>query len=69
MSLEKLWIKRKPDNRWVFLQYHCGKAYELEEYDGDDLLTALECVPLADEVTIDGLLEMGWYHSGEIIKF
>jgi len=66
-SLEKLWIKRKPDNRWVFLQYHCSKAYELEEYDGDDLLAALECVPLAEEVTIDDLLDMGWYHKGEIV--
>ena len=35
-SLQKLWLKRKPNNRWVFLEYHYGRAYEHEEYDGDD---------------------------------
>jgi len=50
------------------LQYHCGKAHELDEYNGDDLLAVLECVPLADEVTIDDLLEMGWYHSSEVVE-
>lgn len=35
-SLQELWLKRKPNNRWVFLEYHYGRAYEQEEYDGDD---------------------------------
>ena len=48
---------------------YCGRVYDWEEYDGDDLITALESIPLADEVTIDDLLEMGWYHSGEIISY
>ena len=67
-SLEKLWLKRKPHNRWVFQQKHCGRVYEWEEYDGDDLFSALGAIPFVDEVTIDDLLEMGWYHSGEILK-
>ena len=66
-SLEKMWLKRKPNNRWVFQQRCYGRVYEWEEYDGDDLLDVLEGIPLADEVTIDDLLEMGWYHCGEII--
>jgi len=68
-SLEKLWIKRKPNNRWAFLEYHFGKAYELEEYDGDDLLDVLEGIPMVDEVTIDDLLQMGWYHIGEVFHW
>lgn len=67
-SLQKLWPKRKPNNRWVFQQKYCGRVYEWEEYDGDDLLSALEMIPFVDEVTIDDLLEMGWYHCGEILK-
>ena len=39
-----------------------GRIYELEEYDGDDLLDVLDGIPLADEVTVDDLLGMGWYH-------
>jgi hypothetical protein len=66
-SLEKLWIKRKPNNRWTFLQYHYGKAYEQEEYDGDDILDVLQSIPFVDEVTFDDLLQMGWYHKGEIV--
>ena len=67
-SLEKLWLKRKPNNRWVFQQKYYGRVYELEEHDGDDLLTALDGIPLVDEVTIDDLLEMGWYHRGQVIQ-
>ena len=68
-SLEKLWLKRKPNNRWVFQQKIYGRVYEYEEYDGDDLLAALDCIPFADEVTIDDLLEMGWYHRGTVHEF
>lgn len=67
-SLEKLWLKRKPNNRWVFQQKCYGRVYEWEEYDGDDLLDAFEDIPMVDEVTIDDLLKMGWYHRGEVIK-
>ena len=58
-SLEKLWLKRKPNNRWVFQQKCYGRVYEWEEYDGDDLLDVLEGIPMAEEVTVDDLLEMG----------
>ena len=67
-SLEKLWIKRKPNNRWVFQEKIYGRVYEQQEYDGDDLLEVIESIPFADEVSVDDLLEMGWYHRGEIIK-
>lgn len=67
-SLEKLWLKRKPNNRWVFQQKMYGRVYEFEEYDGDDLIAALDGIPLVDEVTVDELLEMGWYHTGEVIN-
>ena len=40
---------------------------ELGTY-GDKLLTALEAIPFVDEVTIDELVKMGWYHQGEVIK-
>ena len=56
-----------PDNRWVFQQKMYGRFYECEEYDGDDLLAAIEGIPLAEEVSVDDLLEMGWYHQGEVI--
>ena len=68
-SLEKLWIKRKPNNRWVFQERVNGRVFEDEEYDGDDLLDALDGIPLVDVVTIDDLLQMGWYHRGEIHEF
>ena len=68
-SLEKLWLKRKPNNRWVFQQKHCGRVYEWEEYDGDDLPVVLEGIPMVEEVTIDDLLEMGWYHAGTILRY
>ena len=68
-SLEKLWIKRKPNNRWVFQERVNGRVFEDEEYDGDDLLDALDGIPLVDVVTIDDLLKMGWYHHGEIVQF
>ena len=68
-SLEKLWLKRKPYNRWVLQQKCLGRVYEYEEYDGDDLLVALESIPMVDEVTIDDLLEMGWYHAGTILQY
>ena len=67
-SLEKLWLKRKPNNRWVFQQKMYGRVYEQEEYHGDDLLTALEAIPFVDEVTLDELVKMGWYHQGKVIK-
>ena len=67
-SLQKLWLKRKPNNRWVFLEYHYGRAYEQEECDGDDLPNVLNNIPMVDEVTIDDLLQMGWYHRGEVIQ-
>ena len=68
-SLEKLWLKRKPNNRWVLQQKIYGRVYEYEECDGNDLLNVLERIPLADEITIDDLLDMGWYHRGEIVPF
>jgi hypothetical protein len=68
-SLEHLWLKRKPDNRWVFQQKIYGIVFEYEEYDGDDLLAALDNIPLVDEVTMDDLLEMGWRHQGEVIQY
>ena len=37
-SLEHLWLKRKPDNRWVFQQKTYGIVFEYEECHGDDLL-------------------------------
>ena len=40
----------------------------MEEYDGDDLLTALHGIPIVDDVTIDDLLEMGWYHQGQVVQ-
>ena len=46
-----------------------GRVYQCEEYEGDDLLNALEGIPLVDEVTIDDLLSMGWYHRGAVINF
>lgn len=67
-SLEKLWLKRKPNNRWVFQQKCQHGVYECEEYDGDDLIDAFEDIPMIDEVTIDDLLKMGWYHRGEVMK-
>jgi len=68
-SLEHLWLKRKPDNRWVFQQKIYGIVFEYEEYDGDNLLAALDNIPLVDEVTMDNLLEMGWRHQGEVIQY
>ena len=68
-SLEKLWLKRKPNNRWVFQQKCYGRVYEWEEYNGDALLDVLEGIPLPEEVTIDDLLEMGWYHRGDVVKY
>ena len=44
-----------------------ARVYECERYDGDDLLTALNGIPLAVEVTIDDLIEIGWYHRNEVI--
>ena len=66
-SLEKLWLKRKPNNRWVFQQKMYGRVYEYEEYDGDDLIAVLDGIPLVNEVTVEELLKMGWYLSGEVI--
>ena len=66
-SLEKLWIKRKPNDRWVLQQYDQGRVYELEECSGEDLPAVLDAIPFADEITIDDLLRMGWYHQGEVI--
>ena len=68
-SLEHLWLKRKPDNRWVFQQKIYGIVFEYEEYDGDNLLAALDNIPLVDEVTMDDLLEMGWRHQDEVIQY
>lgn len=68
-TLEKLWLKRKPNNRWVFQQKFYGRVHEWEEYDGDDLLEVLEGIPLVDEVNTDDLIEMGWYHKGEVVHF
>jgi len=28
----------------------------------------LEGIPMAEKVTVDDLLEMEWYHRGEVIK-
>ena len=68
-SLEKLWLKRKPNNRWVFQQKYYGRVYEWEEYDGDDLPAALEGIPMVDEVRVNDLRAMGWYHIGDIVNF
>ena len=68
-SLEKLWIKRKPNNRWVLQQYHYGRVFEQEECSGEDLPAVLDAIPFADEITIDDLLKMGWYHQGEVVNF
>ena len=68
-SLEKLWLKRKPNNRGVFQQKIYGVVFEYEEYHGNDLLDALDAVPLVDEVTMDDLLEMGWRHQDEVIQY
>ena len=67
-SLEKLWLKRKPNNRWVFQQKMYGRVYEQEEYEGDDLLTALESIPMVEEVTADDLRGMGWGRAGDVIN-
>ena len=67
-SLEKLWLKRKPNNRWVFQQKMYGRVYEQEEYEGDDLLEAIEGIPFEDEVTFDDLRAMGWYHCGHVVN-
>tara|TARA_B100001093_G_C26438958_1_gene847234 strand:- start:287 stop:427 length:141 start_codon:yes stop_codon:yes gene_type:complete len=41
----------------------------MEEYDGDDLFAVLEAISFVDEVSVDDLLEMGWYQSGEVMVF
>ena len=68
-SLEKLWIKRKPNNRWVLQQYHYGRVFEWEECSGEELPAVLDTIPFADEITIDDLLKMGWCHQGEVVDF
>lgn len=68
-SLEKLWLKRKPNNYWVLQQKIDGRVFECEKYHGNDLLEALERIPFADVVTIDDLLGMGWFHKGHIKAF
>ena len=68
-SLEKLWLKRKPNNRWVLQQKIYGRVYEYEECDGNDLFDVLERIPFAEEIDIDDLLDMGWYHEGEVFAF
>ena len=67
-SLQKLWLKRKPNNRWVFLEYHNGKADYQEEYAGNDLPEILQSIPLENEITIHDLLKIGWRHSGEVVN-
>ena len=67
--LEKLWLKRRPNNRWALQQKIYGRVYEYEECDGNELLNLLEGLPFTDEINIDDLLEMGWYHRGEILLF
>ena len=68
-SLEKLWLKRRPNNRWVLQQKVYGRVYEYDECDGNDLLDVLERIPFAEEIDIDDLLDMGWYHEGEVFAF
>jgi len=68
-SLKKLWLKRKPNNRWVLQQKIYGRVYEYVECDGDDLRNVLEGIPFAEEIDIDDLLDMGWYHEGEVVAF
>lgn len=68
-SLQKLWLKRKPNNRWVFLEYHNGKADYQGEYAGNDLPEILQSIPLENEITIHDLLKIGWRHSGEVVNF
>ena len=68
-SLEKLWLKRRPNNRWVLQQTLYGRVHEFEECDGNDLLNVLEGIPFADAISIDDLLDMGWYHEGEVFSF
>ena len=45
-----------------------GRVYEQEEYEGDDLLEAIEGIPFEDEVTVDDLRAMGWYHCGHVVN-
>ena len=68
-SLEKLWLKRKPNNRWVFQQKCYGRVYEWEEYDGDDLLAAIGSISLVDSITTQDLVKMGGVHCGEVLSF
>ena len=67
-SLEKLWIKRKPNNMWVFQSYQWGRVFEQEEYSANDLLDALNGIPFVDEILTEDLKDMGWYNTGEIIN-
>ena len=68
-SLEKLWIKRKPNNMWVFQSYQRGRVFEQEEeYSANDLLDALNGIPFVDEILTEDLKDMGWYNTGEIIN-
>ena len=68
-SLEKLWIKRKPNNRWVFQEKIYGRVHEQEEYDGDDLLEVIDSIPFVDEMTVYDSLDLGWDHHGETVQF
>ena len=68
-SLEKLWLKRRPNNRWVLQQKIHGRVQEYDECDGNDLLNVLEGIPFADAIDIDDLLDMGWYHEGKVFAF
>ena len=50
-SLEKLWLKRRANNRWVLQQKVYGRVYEYDECDGNDLLSVREVKELFFKAT------------------
>ena len=67
-SLEKLWLKRKPSNRWVFQAYEKGRVLEIDECDGDTLIETLSHYPFVDEIDLEDLRDFGWLQTAEIIS-
>ena len=62
------YLKRKPNNIWTLQSYYQGRVVELDECEADDMTSMLGRWLFVEEIDMEKLRNIGWRHSGEIIK-
>ena len=57
---QHIYLKRHAHAEWSLIFYYQGRAWEIERFDGNDMLSKLDAHQIEDTPDIESLEAMGW---------